>query len=79
MTKINEWLGRHEWLRRALRTFLQTAAGVLAAAVTEASGALGTLDMEAVVVLAVATGLAAVMNLQAKEESDHDGSDPGGV
>lgn len=79
MKKIKNWLGRHEWLRRALRTFFQTAAGVLAAAVAEASGALAAPDVEAAVVLAVATGLAAVMNLQAKEENGHDGSDPGGV
>lgn len=79
MTTIKNWFREHECLRRALRTFAQTALGVLAAAVVEASGALGGMDLEAAVVLAVSTGLAAVMNLHAKEEEDHDGSDPGGV
>lgn len=82
MKKIEQALKGHPWLYRALRTFVQTALGVLAAAVAEASGMLGELDMEAVVVMAVATGLAAVMNLgeKAEEEAkDNDGSEPEGV
>lgn len=80
METIKKWLQSHPWLRRALRTFLQTALGVLAGAVAEASGMLGDVDMEAVIVMAVATGLAAVMNLkEKKEESADDGSEPGGV
>lgn len=73
------WFEEHEWVRRALRTFFQTAVGVLAAAVVEASGAMDGMDLEAAIVLAVATGLAAVMNLQKKEGEAHDGSDPGGA
>lgn len=76
---MKQWFQEHEWVRRALRTFFQTAVGVLAAAVAEASGAVSGMDMEAAIVLAVATGLAAVMNLTGKEGETHDGSDPGGV
>ena len=60
---MKKWFEEHEWARRALRTFFQTAAGVLAAAVTEAAGILENINMEAAIVLAVSTGLAAVMNL----------------
>ncbi len=82
MKSIKDWFERHPWLKRALRTFVQTAAGVLAAAVAEASGMLGALDMEAVIVMAVATGLAAVMNLREKpgeEAKDDDRSEPAGI
>lgn len=75
---MKEWFQKHEWARRALRTFIQTAVGVLAAAVVESAGVLENMNLEAVIVLAVSTGLAAVMNLT-KEDSEHDGSDPGGV
>ena len=68
----------HEWARRALRTFFQTAVGVIAAAVVESAGMLENMNIEAVIVVAVSTGLAAVMNL-VKENESHDGSDPGGV
>jgi len=76
---MKKWLEEHEWVRRALRTFFQTAAGVLAAAVAEASGVVSGMDLEAVIVMAVATGLAAVMNLTGKEGGGHGGSDTGGV
>lgn len=84
MSKWKEFLARHECVRRALRTFLQTAAGVLAAAVVNVSGVLGDMDLEAVVVLAVATGLAAVMNMTGDNtgnggEDGHDGSGSTGV
>lgn len=83
MKRIGEWVRSRAWLHRALRTFVQTALGVLAGAIVEASGVLGDIDIQAVIVMAVATGLAAVMNLSAakeeKEENADDGSEPGGV
>lgn len=66
---MKQWFERHEWARRALRTFFQAAVGVLAAAIANAAGAVESLDVEAVIVLAVATGLAAVMNLPADKEA----------
>lgn len=66
---MKQWFEKHEWARRALRTFFQAAVGVLAAAIANAAGAVESLDMEAVIVLAVATGLAAVMNLSADGEA----------
>lgn len=75
---MKKWFQEHEWARRALRTFFQTAVGVIAAAVVESAGMLENMNIEAVIVVAVSTGLAAVMNL-VKEKESHDGSDPGGV
>lgn len=75
---MKKWFQEHEWARRALRTFFQTAVGVIAAAVAESAGMLENMNMEAVIVVAVSTGLAAVMNL-VKESESHDGSDTGGV
>ncbi len=75
---MKQWFQEHEWARRALRTFFQTAIGVLTAAVAESAGVLENMNIEAVIVLAVSTGLAAVMNL-AKGDTEHDGSDPGGA
>lgn len=60
---MKAWFEKHEWARRALRTFFQAAAGVLAAAVTEAAGVAENINVQAAVVLAVSTGLAAVMNM----------------
>ncbi len=60
---MKEWFAKHEWARRALRTFLQAAVGVLAAAAADAAGAVESIDAAAVIVLAVSTGLAAVMNM----------------
>lgn len=81
--KLGEWLKCHECVRRALRTFLQTAVGVAVAAVINASGVVESIDISAVVALAVATGLAAVMNRerasQDKEDTEDDGSDEGGI
>lgn len=76
--KIRDWLGCHECVRRALRTFIQTAVGVAVAAVINAAGVIDSIDVSAVVVLAVATGLAAVMNRESgadKEDTNDDGSD----
>lgn len=75
---MKAWFEKHEWVRRALRTFVQTAAGVLIAAFTEAAGVVESVNMEAAIVLAVSTGLAAVMNLT-KEDKAHDGCDESGV
>lgn len=75
---MKQWFQEHECARRALRTFFQTAVGVLAAAVVESAGVLENMNIEAVIVVAVSTGLAAVMNLT-KGDNGHDGSDAGGV
>lgn len=75
---MRKWFQEHEWARRALRTFIQTTVGVLAAAVAESAGVLENMNLEAVIVLAVSTGLAAVMNLT-KEDDTHDGADTDGV
>lgn len=81
--KLREWIGCHECVRRALRTFIQAAAGVAVAAVINAAGVVESIDISAVVALAVATGLAAVMNrekaAEEKEDTDNDGSDEGGI
>lgn len=82
--KLREWIGCHECVRRALRTFIQAAAGVAVAAVINAAGVVESIDISAVVALAVATGLAAVMNREKtaaedKEDTDDDGSDEGGI
>jgi len=77
--KISEWLSCHECFRRTLRTFLQAAAGVLVAAIVNAAGVVENIDLSAVIALAVATGLAAVMNREhTKEDSDDDGNDEDG-
>ncbi|MCD7770065.1 MAG: hypothetical protein LUH36_08145 [Oscillospiraceae bacterium] len=55
---MKEWLQNHECIYRALRTFIQSAAGVLAASLADSDTALAP-----VIAVAVATGLAAVMNL----------------
>ena len=60
-----EWLKKHEALYRALRTFFQASVGVLAAKLLESGGVVEKGSWEALIVLAVATGLAAVMNLSA--------------
>lgn len=65
---MKKWFEEHEWARRALRTFFQAAAGVLTAALANVSGVAESLDVEAVIILAVATGLAAVMNLPVDRE-----------
>lgn len=57
------WLKKHEALYRALRTFAQAAIGVITAKLMESGGVIDGGALEAVVVLAVATGLAAVMNI----------------
>lgn len=81
--KLREWIGCHECVRRALRTFIQAAAGVAVAAVINAAGVVESIDISAVVALAVATGLAAVMNrekvAEEKEDTEDDGSDEGGI
>ncbi len=82
---MREWLSCHECLRRALRTFLQAAVGVAVAAVISAAGVVRDIDVSAVIALAVATGLAAVMNRGSgqtdgeKEDTEDDGSDEDGV
>lgn len=53
---------QHEWLYRALRTFLQAAIGVVVAAIAGASGIVDNINWQGVIVLAVSTGVAALMN-----------------
>ena len=70
--KIVEWVRSHECARYALRTFVQTAAGVLVAAVISAAGVIKDIDISAVIAVAVATGLSAVMNRQRGQKSDEE-------
>lgn len=67
---MRRFFEEHECLRRALRTFLQTAGGVLTAAVVNADGRVESVGWQAVIVLAVATGLAALMNLGGGADAD---------
>ncbi len=55
---MKAWFEQYECIYRALRTFIQSAAGVLAASLADTDTALAP-----VIAVAVATGLAAVMNL----------------
>ena len=81
---IRKWLSCHECVRRALRTFLQAAVGVAVAAVISAAGVVSKIDVSAVIALAVATGLATVMNRGSgltggdKEDTKDDGSNADG-
>lgn len=59
---MKEFFEKHEWLYRALRTFLQAAIGVIAAAIAGASGIVDDINWQGVIVLAVSTGAAALMN-----------------
>lgn len=59
---MKTWFSKHDWVRRALRTFLQAAFGVVVAAISSASGVVENINIQAVIVLAFSTGLAAVMN-----------------
>ncbi len=68
--KIVDWIRSHACARNALRTFVQTAVGVLVAAVINAAGVVEDIDISAVIAVAVATGLAAVMNRQRGQKSD---------
>lgn len=68
--KIVDWVRGHTCVRSALRTFVQTAAGVLVAAVINAAGVVEDIDMDAVIAVAVATGLSAVMNRQRGQKSE---------
>ena len=60
---MKDFAKKHPALYRAIRTFFQSAVGVIAAAITAASGVVDKVEWQAVIVLAVSTGLAAVMNL----------------
>lgn len=53
-----------ESLYRALRTFFQAAIGVVAAAIAAVYGHVDQIEWQAVIVLAVSTGLSALMNIQ---------------
>ena len=59
---MKNFFAKHEWLYRALRTFLQGAIGVVAAAIAGASGIVDDINWQGVIVLAVSTGAAALMN-----------------
>ncbi len=60
---MKDFAKNHPALYRAIRTFFQAAVGVIAAAITAASGLVENVEWQAVIVLAVSTGLSAVMNL----------------
>ena len=70
--KIVDWIRGHACVRSALRTFVQAAAGVLVAAVIKAAGVVEDIDIDAVIAVAVATGLSAVMNRQRGHEDDEE-------
>lgn len=60
---VKDFSKKHPAIYRAIRTFFQSAVGVIAAAITAASGLIEDVQWQAVIVLAVSTGLAAVMNM----------------
>lgn len=70
MKKVKVYLERHEALRRALRTFVQVALGIVTTAVINALGVLRDVEWQSVIVLAVATGAAAVMNMNTQHPPD---------
>lgn len=65
---MKKWFQEHAWANRAVRTFFQAAVGVIAAAVTDAAGVVHDINIQAAIVLAVSTGLAAVMNMGGREQ-----------
>jgi len=65
---MKKTIEKHEWLYRAMRTFLQAAIGVIAAAVAGVSGVVDDINWQAVIVLAVSTGAAALMNMGGADE-----------
>lgn len=65
---MNKFSEQHPALYRALRTFFQAAIGVIVAAVATASGVVEDVNWQAVIVLAVSTGMAALMNMNKEEE-----------
>ena len=65
---MKEFFQKHEWLYRALRTFFQAAVGVVASAVATACGVVDDVNWQAVIVLAVSTGAAALMNMGGKTD-----------
>ena len=67
---MKSFFDKHEWFYRAMRTFLQAAIGVVAAAIASVSGVVDDINWQAVIVLAVSTGAAALMNAQGKDDSE---------
>lgn len=65
---MKEFWDKHKVLYRALRTFFQAFIGVIAAAVAQASGVVEDINIQAVIVLAVSTGLAALMNMNGNSD-----------
>lgn len=64
---MKEFWNKHTGLYRAMRTFFQAAIGVIAAAIAGVSGIVEDINWQAVIVLAVSTGLAALMNMGGSE------------
>jgi hypothetical protein len=63
MTKLIQWLKSHEVLYRALRTFFQAAIGVVVSFLYKYFiGGIST-QWDIILILAVATGAAALMNI----------------
>lgn len=65
---MKRFFKRHEWLYRAMRTFFQAAIGVVAAAIAGVSGIVEDINWQGVIVLAVSTGAAALMNMGGADE-----------
>ena len=76
---MKQWFINHncEWLYRGVRTFLQAAIGVIAAAIVNALNSGVDINWERVIAVAVATGLGVLMNIS-PSGSDQIESDIGG-
>lgn len=66
--EIKSFLKSHETLRRALRTFVQVAVGIIVSAVSERYGLVSGDDWKAIMTLAISSGLATAMNIQKEDK-----------
>lgn len=60
---MKNFFENNEWIYRAARTFFQAAIGVVVASIAGASGIVDNINWQGVIVLAVSTGVAALMNI----------------
>lgn len=67
---------KKEPVRRAIRTFIQTAVGAIVAAVTSRAGIVSCAEWKTIILLAVSTGMGAVMNLHPPALTDEDIPEP---
>ncbi len=70
---MKDFSKKHPALYRAIRTFFQAAVGVIVAALAAVNGIVDDVEWQAVIVLAVSTGLSAVMNLKDGGGADGEG------